>query len=307
MIKNKNIVNEVLLSYPARKNQRGYLLQQEEERLLQNSEYLEAVNLLSSLTLELQKADFDGDEIKSAELSARLKEAKKSRDDLRRRLGFTPNVLPWECPLCKDEGEVNGAPCKCFYQKVTRACYKELGVEEPRLYGFEDDTLSAAAGTKGYFDKLQKYCQTFKPTSKNIILTGNTGTGKTFLAQAVTKKISEDGKVCIFIPATELNDVFVEMMYQPPIRQKEIFDVLTTCDFLVIDDLGAERMLKNVTAQNLYALITERQNLSKPFMITTNLNLDEISLRYADRLFSRLTGKNTATLSLVGKDLRKGV
>ena len=74
---------------------------------------------------------------------------------------------------------------------------------------------------------------------------------------------------------------------------------------MVIDDLGAERVLNNVTAQNLYTIISERQERKKPYMITTNLSLEEIGERYGDRLFSRLSSKFNVPLELKGKDLRK--
>ena len=68
-------------------------------------------------------------------------------------------------------------------------------------------------------------------------------------------------------------------------------DIVNTCDFLVIDDLGAEPVLQNVTNEYLLGIITERLRQGKHTVVTTNLTPEEIQEKYNDRIFSRLTEK----------------
>ena len=81
-------------------------------------------------------------------------------------------------------------------------------------------------------------------------------------------------------------------------------EILTTSDFLVIDDLGAARTFNNVTAENLLMIVSERLTLKKPFIVTTNLELDEIGARYGERVFSRMCGKSTVKIRFDNADMR---
>ena len=83
------------------------------------------------------------------------------------------------------------------------------------------------------------------------------------------------------------------------------FDCLTNCDLLVVDDLGTEPVYNNVTVEYLVALISTRLDIKKPFIITTNLNANELKARYNDRLASRLNDKQTTRfIEFKGVDLR---
>lgn len=84
-----------------------------------------------------------------------------------------------------------------------------------------------------------------------------------------------------------------------------IFDVLTTCDLLIIDDLGTEPIKNNVTVEYLTAFLSERLNNEKAFIITTNLSSEDLLKRYSERLTSRLSSSSCAQFKLNGKDLRR--
>jgi len=84
-----------------------------------------------------------------------------------------------------------------------------------------------------------------------------------------------------------------------------IMDKYLNCDLLCIDDLGTENILKNVTVEYLYLILSERLNKGKPIIITTNLSLEQIEKVYDDRILSRLTHKLTGLLiNFEGEDLR---
>ncbi|MBQ6883569.1 MAG: ATP-binding protein [Clostridia bacterium] len=304
MIANKHILNEVELAFTTEQNQREFELDLLEQRLLQNEDYSIAVNQIATLEFDLQKALFSGNEALAEKIEQEIKHYKSLKEKLRIKLGFDDTQITPPCPICGGTGHNENGYCKCFVKRATALSYKELSTDIPTLSRFSDDTLSHVNGTKIYFEKLHKYADNLNENSKNIIITGKTGTGKTFLAQAVSQSM-EDKKVVLFLNANRLNNIFIEMMYLSPQQQNNILNILYTCDFLVIDDLGAERILNNVTAQNLYTIISERQERKKPYMITTNLSLDEIGAKYGDRLFSRLSSRLNLVLELKGSDLRK--
>ena len=80
---------------------------------------------------------------------------------------------------------------------------------------------------------------------------------------------------------------------------------LLDSEFLFIDDLGTEPILKNVTQNYLYLILSERERHNKPTIITTNLMPENILDRYGERIYSRIANKSSSLLvHLTGKDLR---
>ena len=77
---------------------------------------------------------------------------------------------------------------------------------------------------------------------------------------------------------------------------------LQECDLLIVDDLGTE-LPGNFVIASLYALVNDRLLAGKPMIISTNLNIDEISKRYSPQIASRLQG-SFQLLPFVGADIR---
>lgn len=74
---------------------------------------------------------------------------------------------------------------------------------------------------------------------------------------------------------------------------------------LVIDDLGTEPMLKNVTVEYLLLVLEERQTRGRATVITTNLTGENILNRYGERIYSRLSHKQySMMIEMKGNDLR---
>lgn len=303
MIKNDAIISEVNFSYETLRNTRDFNLSILREKLLNIPEYKTVAEDLSAAIFEYNKADFEEDYEKVKSLTTKIEELKRKKSQFESKFGA--EKFDYACKICNDSGESQNGKCQCFFDKITNACYKELSQNKPKLSKFEDDTLSKEIGAEKYYEKFLSYAENFNQNSKNVIFTGKTGTGKTFLSQAITNKVSSNKNIALFLTASDLNNIAVENMYSSPAVQKSVNDILETCDFLVIDDLGAERLLNKITVENLYVLISKRNDLRKPYLITTNLTMQELQTRYGDRLFSRITGKNTVIVNFDGSDLRK--
>ena len=77
------------------------------------------------------------------------------------------------------------------------------------------------------------------------------------------------------------------------------------CDLLIIDDLGSEQKIKNVTDEYLLKILDEREKADKPVFVTTNLNEEQLKNSYNERVFSRLFNVNKTIISNIdGNDLR---
>lgn len=109
----------------------------------------------------------------------------------------------------------------------------------------------------------------------------------------------------------ERKDFFLQLVEhfledkQFPEQKQSYFNALIDPDVLILDDLGTEPLLKNVTLEYLYIILNERSRLGRLTVITTNLNIEGILKRYKERIFSRLLNKHESLAVYIdGEDLR---
>jgi len=150
--------------------------------------------------------------------------------------------------------------------------------------------------------KLDLYISKFpKNKFKNLILTGPTGTGKTYCANLIQHELTIKGFRVHLTSTFNLVKRMKDYLFgQDTAVPRDFFE----SDLLIIDDLGAEPTIKN-SDEMLYTVINERYSNNQPLVITTNLSKDQVSNRYDDRILGRIYDKNkSATLIFNGKDLR---
>ena len=77
-------------------------------------------------------------------------------------------------------------------------------------------------------------------------------------------------------------------------------------DVLLLDDLGSEPLMENITIVQLFNLINERQTAGKGTVISTNLSESDLKNRYTERIASRLTDRRQCTqVVFMGEDIRR--
>ena len=136
-----------------------------------------------------------------------------------------------------------------------------------------------------------------------LTLVGQTGTGKTHLAAAITRERVAQGDSVHFAVVPDLLD-HLRRAYGPnePASYDEVFDSLREADLLVLDDLGAH----STTAwaqEKLYQLFSYRYLQRKPTVITTNVNPEELDPRLSSRLLDHEVGQ---VYRLLARDYRTG-
>lgn len=129
-------------------------------------------------------------------------------------------------------------------------------------------------------------------------LTGNPGVGKSHLAMSILRNLNELGerdKSCLFVSVDEMLLKIRDSFNNKESRYTEHYfvDLLTSVDYLVLDDLGAEtgatgteKKATDFTMRVLYAIANGRQN--KSTIITSNLSRPSLEKMYDPKLVSRL-------------------
>jgi DNA replication protein DnaC len=157
---------------------------------------------------------------------------------------------------------------------------------------------------KKVFKVLENYCNNFPCTPSNVILCGATGTGKTFAANLMKQSLQQKKVWVEYTTAFSMVNTFQKYVNSFG-RDDEDLENFLNCEVLIIDDLGAEPIIKNVTQEHIYNIINERLYNGLAFIITTNLTPQQIMERYDQRIASRILSKENSTIiEFKGKDLR---
>jgi len=124
----------------------------------------------------------------------------------------------------------------------------------------------------------------------SLYLYGTCGTGKTHLAVSITRELLIQGKEIMFtfVPRLffDIRQTFQDEFGQ---SEQDFIQHFVTCGCLVLDDFGVEKCTDWVR-QTLNFIISERDNNFRPTVITSNISLDEVTIRIDERVSSRIAG-----------------
>lgn len=227
----------------------------------------------------------------------------------------------YRCPHCKDTGYV-GEPvremCDCLRNALFSRLYKRVGLTEAQEQSFEkfdasvfpDDAVLSETGTtqREHMELLKFACEKYAAEYPNgqkkmLLLTGESGLGKTFLLHAMAKRLIDRGVNVLLVSAYKFYDAARKAYFT---GYGEELENIMDAEVLMIDDLGSEPVRENVTITQLFNLINERTTAGKGLIISTNLNEAEIRSRYSERIASRLTDKRCCgVLTFYGRDVRR--
>jgi len=263
---------------------------------------------IQNLNFEIAKAKFDGVDTKMQE--ELLLVLNKERKNLLKELNLTEDDFTpkYNCTKCNDLGEVNGKTCSCVKKVMADLINKQIGVMVDDTHTFKNSAKENLLTEKNnkIYEKASLWCEKY-PTSKykNLVLCGKTGVGKTYLTECIINALSKKFVPTLFVTAFGLNNTSLKYHTTFDNTKSSILEPLLSCDVLVIDDLGTEPILKNVTAEYLYLIINERAIHNLTTIVTTNLTPNDINNRYGERIFSRLFNKsNSLAFNFDGNDLR---
>lgn len=210
------------------------------------------------------------------------------------------------CKKCNDTGFENGKYCSCLVQAINTLLQEQSGFgklekfDESNFDIFEDKILM-----QKLYSKMQAWCDS--PFNKTLIyISGDTGTGKTFLVRCMASKLIENHHLVCLTSAFAMNQDFLKSYSCKDVEQKQaLLSKYFDSEVLIIDDLGTELRQPYVTSNMLYQLLSERKNKHLPTIITTNLDLKDLQEYYDERVSSRVIDKSSSIcLSIKGADLR---
>ena len=226
----------------------------------------------------------------------------------------------YRCPVCKDTGRVGEPvkePCACLKKAYQQKLRETIGLDSRQEETFETFDLNVFPDEKipgqpfsqrelmqVHLATCRKWAEEYPEcTYRDLLLTGSTGLGKTFLLHAMAEKLIEKDVNILLVSAYRMLEILRKSYFDNDQRSNELLEA----EVLMIDDLGSEPLMQNVTVEQLFYLLNERQMKNRPTVISTNLDMAKFRERYTERIASRLRdSRYCKVLNLVGRDIRIG-
>lgn len=313
---NTTILKSLLIMY---ENKRNKKLEEAENRKneLYNKypEFSEIDDKLSKLSISASKNLISSSNFEYLDnLRKEIEKLKREKKELLLSITNDENyLLPvYDCKLCNDTGYItdnyNTKMCNCLKQQLFNIEYNKsntFNIENHKFENFLSTFYSEVVDKEKYNSDISprdnieivkkisfNFIKNFdNPNEKNLLFTGNTGLGKTFISGCIANELLKQGKNVLYQTAPVMLDTIINYRFGK--TDSSIYNSLLDVDLLIIDDLGTECM-NNMKFSELFNVINTRllnQNhkITKT-IISTNLNIQNLFKNYDERIVSRLIG-----------------
>ena len=219
------------------------------------------------------------------------------------------------CDNCGGSGYIGSNMCECLRELCRQEQKKEVSIlsgskdnfNQFRLEYYPDQVdrnlgVNIRSVMEKTFQTCRRYALTFTEKSGNLLFSGDTGLGKTFLSACIARTVADRGYSVVYESAGHLFANLERAKFSGDEGAREACRRYNDCDLLIVDDLGTE-MPGQFTTAALYGLINDRLLSAKPMIVSTNLTVDEMLKRYSPQIASRLRGSFTR-VAFLGEDIR---
>lgn len=326
---NTTILKSLLVVYENKRTKRIEEAEIRKEKLYkENPRFEEIDTMLSTLSINASKNLINSSNFEYLDkLRREIESLKKEKQELLLSVTHDENYLKptFDCPLCNDTGYItdnyNTKMCNCLKQQLYDIEYNKSNIYNLENHKFENflstlysdevnnEKYSSNLSPRDNIEKIRNISQAFidnfdDPNHKNLLFTGNTGLGKTFMSGCIANELINSGRNVLYQTAPVMLDTIIDYRFGK--TDGSIYNSLLDVDLLIIDDLGTECM-NNMKFTELFNVINSRllnqnKRVTKT-IISTNLNIQNLFKTYDERIVSRLIG-NYDICRFYGDDIR---
>ena len=248
----------------------------------------------------------------------KVSDLKLKKEQILKENGISKSYLEpnYECKICKDTGYITDSNyktrmCNCLKQKLLDYSFNKsnmYNLKNENFSTFNENIFSDEVDVAKYRfnisprknilnikEKCIEFVENFdNPNYKNLLFTGGTGLGKTFMSNCIASELIKKGKVVLYGTAPVLLESVIDYkMNKQKNTSDNIYKSVLEADLLIIDDLGTES-LNSMKLSELFTILNTRilnlNNKITKTIISTNLNINDIFNSYEERIGSRIAG-----------------
>lgn len=324
-------LNKLLAEYEIKRNKAISDAEDRKENIFSQNPRLQEIEIeLSKYSIEKAKkllSSNSHDNIKSIDSAInKLKDEKKS---ILSTLNIDNSYFnpKFECSICSDTGYITEnfqtTMCSCLKQKLFDVEFNTFNVYNMQTQTFDsfkstyysntvdkeryNSNISPRENIKLILNICKNFINNFEnPEEKNLLFTGNSGLGKTFLSNCIANELLKKEKTVLYQTAPVMLDSIINYRLGKSNSDINIYDHLLDVDLLIIDDLGTENM-NNMKFAELFTIINSRllpqKGKNTKTIISTNLDLKNLANLYGERIISRFAGHYNICY-FFGEDIR---
>ncbi len=263
----------------------------------------------------------DGDNTARERFRKKAADIKERRAQMLAQAGFPADYtdMRYRCPDCRDTGFADGRRCHCFEEARIRTLYDQSSLRhilekenfstlDESVYDDKENIPEFGMTQREYMTDIIRQCRDFADdfphSGRNLLFTGPTGVGKTFLSNCIARELIDRSVSVIYLVAQDFFEILSRYRFGKDEDESagDAYRGILDCDLLILDDLGTEVNNSFVSSQLFYC-INERIEREKGTIISTNLSLSGLRDRYSDRVTSRLMS-SYEMMPLYGGDIR---
>lgn len=288
-------------------------------------------NKINQISINKAKSALKGENnLTQYDMELNLLKKEKSDYFLNNNLDLNIFEPDYDCKICKDTGYIKDdnqrlSICSCLKQHLLDISYNNSNLANIKKENFDNFNLNLFSdkidiskykikcSPRDNINNIKKASINFIASfnsfeEKNLLFTGNTGLGKTYMSNCIANELLKQGKTVLYQTAPVLLETIIDNKFNKYKNHNtdSFYKSILNADLLILDDLGAESSNSMIISE-LFTLINSRAlNLSsKPTktIISTNLSIEQIFKRYEERIGSRIAGYYNI-YRFFGEDLR---
>ena len=161
-------------------------------------------------------------------------------------------------------------------RKIINNIYKDNYMKK-RLQKYNFENLIDTYEDTSIINQLIKFTDLcIESEIKNgLIIYGNIGYEKTYLAACIANKMIEQNKIALMEKSSSIIDRIKASFNKEGLSETQIIELYSNVDMLIIDDFGNENLSK-WALEKLYKIISNRYDNELPIVITTRYNKEQL-------------------------------
>ena len=314
------ILSTLLLEYDQKKRKAELDLETRKEELYKKFPRLQEIETeLNNFAINTAKNILKGNTESFSNFNQKISELKLEKEKILKENKIPKKILEpnYECKICKDTGYIqneNSASnlCPCLKQKLLDISYNKSNISNLGKENFDKFNINIFSdipdpekfklniSPRQNIITIKEKCIDFienfdNPDTHNLLFTGNTGLGKTFMSNCIANELIKKGKNVLYQTAPVLLETVIDnkMNKYKSSTQDDFYKNVLESDLLIIDDLGTE-CLNSMKLSELFTILNTRllnlNNKVTKTIISTNLNINNIFKNYEERIGSRIAG-----------------